>query len=70
MHKEAWVKRDSDDFSKIKSWFEDHSPFNAEPQLIVLESGLTDDSMMTDDLVDQFFFLFLTAKRNEEAVWI
>ena len=59
MHKEAWVKRDSDDFSKIKSWFEDHSPFKAEPQLIALQSGLTDDSMMTDDLVDQLFFLFL-----------
>ena len=59
LHKElfsARIKRDSDDFSKIKSWFEDHGSFKAEPQLIALESGLTDDSMITDDLVDQFFF--------------
>ena len=59
MHKEAFsakIKRDSDDCSKIKLWFEDHSPFKSDPQFIALESGLTGDSMMTDDLVDQFFF--------------
>ena len=59
LHKElfsARLKRDSDDFSKTKSWFEDHGSFKAEPQLIALKTGLTDDSMVTDDLVDQFFF--------------
>ena len=46
MHKElfsARIKRDSDKFSKIKSWLKGNSPFKAVPQLIALDSGLTDD---------------------------
>ena len=46
MHKELFsvrIKGDSVDFSKIKSWFEYHSRFKAGPQLIALESGITDD---------------------------
>ena len=46
MHEElfsARIKRDSGDVSKIKSWFEGHSPFKAGPQHIAVESSLTDD---------------------------
>ena len=57
MYKELFsviIKRDSDDFSKIKSWFEDHSPFKTRPQLIVLESGLTDDkNIVTCDRAEE-----------------
>ena len=45
-HKElftAKVKRDYDDFRKIQTWFKDHNPFDAGTQLVVLDSGLTDD---------------------------
>ena len=46
MHKElfsARIKCDSDKFSKIKSGLKGHIPFKAVPQLIALDSGLTDD---------------------------
>ena len=56
-HKElfsARIKRDYDDFSKIKSWFEDHSRFEAGPQLIALEFDLTDDkNLVTCDRTEK-----------------
>ena len=37
------VKRDSDDFEKVLTWFRAHNPFEVGPNLITLASGLVDD---------------------------
>ena len=37
------VKRDSDDFEKVLTWFRAHNPFELGPNLIALASGLVDD---------------------------
>ena len=48
------MKRDYDDFSKIKSWFEDHSRFEVGPQLIALEFDLTDNkNLVTCDRTEK-----------------
>ena len=50
----ARIKCDSDGFSKIKSWFEDHSAFKVGPEIIALESGLTDDKyLVTEDIAEE-----------------
>ena len=48
------INCDSDGFSKIKSWLEDHSAFKVGPQIIALESGLTDDNyLVTCDIAEE-----------------
>ena len=45
IHKELFatrVKRDHDDFIKLKSWFESHNPFTAGESLVALHNGLSD----------------------------
>ena len=72
MHKElfsARIKCNSDDFSKIKSWFEDHSPFKAGPQLIAPESGLTDDkNVVTCEDLNGKTFSTISFKRKKQTV--
>ena len=44
-HKELFagrVKRGHDDYTKLKSWFEDHNPFKAGEGLVAIDTGLTD----------------------------
>jgi hypothetical protein len=38
------IKRDSEDFQKIKSWFNSHSPFDVRDHLVALDSGLVDEN--------------------------
>ena len=38
----ARVKRDHDDYTKSKSWFEDHNPFESGEGLVPIDSGLID----------------------------
>ena len=45
IHKElfaAKVKRDHDNYTKLKSWFEDHNPFEAGEGLVAIDTCLTD----------------------------
>ena len=37
------IRRDSEDFQKIKSWFDSHNPFDVREQLEALDSGLVDE---------------------------
>ena len=45
-HKELFagrIKRDSENFQKIKSWFDSHSPFDVRDHLEALDLGLVDE---------------------------
>ena len=45
IHKEVLgtrVKRDHEDYMKLKEWFENHNPFEVEENLVALDTGLTD----------------------------
>ena len=44
IHKESAAARirDDDDYTKLKSWFEDHNPFEAGEGLFAVDTGLTD----------------------------
>ena len=45
-HKELFVvrvKRDHDDYIKLKSWFVDHNPNEVWESLVTLDTGLSDD---------------------------
>ena len=45
IHKElfaARVKREHDNYTNLKSWFEDHNPFEAAEGLVAIDTGLID----------------------------
>ena len=50
----ARVKRDHEDYTKLKSWFDDHNLFEAKAGLVAIDTGLTDvEGKITCDRVEE-----------------
>ena len=48
------VKRDYEDYTKLRSWFEDHNPFEAGEGLVAISASLTDvEGKITCDRVEE-----------------